>query len=640
MGKPITFEQDPIAMFLEYQLPQMVQQANEAEKNRVHELNVLEKQQELGQKNFLLETQVNQGIKQLDGLMADIDKKEEAIAKTGLIADQFKILPAKDQSEGIGELTELVKTDQDNSWDGSVNAAENLTDYIGNQNNELMEGKQYEQVLDRLQAGIEEGKRRSQLITGDLTGDAIITAEDFSEYLELTGNPFEEGSPQYHGFISEAPGLKEGLDLAQQFKDLDYRDAQIANLDSETQQSLNEMIGGRYGTGAILNNETFNERMRLISDGYQALETNLAGTDFMENTPFKMSSFDYTKDKNWYKDPYQMESMVGDLGANIISQLTHSETGITNPTDDKLDGLMEQYNNTNDAALKKTAMDKIVARLGEIDLSGELDYNSQSAQGIEYMKKQLFHYGELRDAQNLLNQPEQVLQQLQSDGTEADPSGLGIGSGGPTVEEEVDDVIPTPTVEDLNIELGNMAGDIESISSPRLKESAANTLKEIEGEQSRLGQGDALSALSSEASSIKDELNMLVNSGLIDRSSKKVSPRVLMGDEVPTVDEGIMTGSELQANNRYLELRDRLWEITENELPFQTGFRVGGHSMGQMFDRDFNQLDKYIAKLNRKGTSDLEELIADLGGILEEEDKYKTYAQTLGIGDSGLITGK
>ena len=113
-----------------------------------------------------------------------------------------------------------------------------------------------------------------------------------------------------------------------------------------------------------------------------------------------------------------------------------------------------------------------------------------------------------------------------------------------------------------------------------------------------------------------------------------------MGDEVPIVDEGTMTGSELQANNRYLELRDRLWEITENELPFQTGFRVGGHSMGQMFDRDFNQLDKYIAKLNRKGTSDLEELIADLGGILEEEDKYKTYAQTLGIGDSGLITGK
>ena len=192
MGKPITFEQDPLAIFLEYQLPQMIAQSKEAEKNRVHELNVLEKKQELGQKNFLLETQVNQNIKQLDGLMADIEKKEDAIAKTGLIANQFTMLPAEDQSEGIGELTELVKTDHDNSWDGSVDAAENLTDYIGNMNNELMEGKQYEQVLDRLQAGIQEGKRRSALITEDLTGDAIITAEDFSEYLKLTGNPLKK----------------------------------------------------------------------------------------------------------------------------------------------------------------------------------------------------------------------------------------------------------------------------------------------------------------------------------------------------------------------------------------------------------------------------------------------------------------
>ena len=37
MGKPITFAQDPIAIFLEYQLPQMVAQAREAEKNRIHE---------------------------------------------------------------------------------------------------------------------------------------------------------------------------------------------------------------------------------------------------------------------------------------------------------------------------------------------------------------------------------------------------------------------------------------------------------------------------------------------------------------------------------------------------------------------------------------------------------------------------
>ena len=635
MGKPITFEQDPLAIFLEYQLPQMVQQANEAEKNRVHELNVLEKQQELGQKNFLLETQVNQGIKQLDGLMTDLQKQEDAIAKTGLISDQFTMLPAEDQSEGSSELTKLVKTDQDHGFNMTIDSAENLNDYLGNLNNKLLEGQQRQEVLNRVEAGIQEGKRRSALITQDLTGDEIITAEDFSEYLKLTGNPFEEGSPEYHGFISEAPGLKEGLDLAKQFKDLDYKDAQIANLNSETQHSLNEMLGGRYGTGAVLNKDIFNERMRLISDGYQALESNLAGTDFMENTPFKMSSFDYTKDKNWYKDPFQMESMIGDLSTNIISQLTHSETGITNPTDDKLDGLMKQYNNTNDAALKKTAMDKIVARLGEIDLSGELDYNSQTAQGIEYMKKQLFHYGELRDAQNLLNQPEQVLQQLQPGGTEADPSGLGISASGPTVEEEVENdvVIPTVTLEDLNNEAALMAQDVEGITSPVLKNKAVNILDNLSKLQSSALQStssaESLMEAKNEISELKNEKKILEGLGII--KGKGLNWSGTFPSLNPELSE-----EELAANNRYDEISNRLNLLESSNIEGLISGNLGG--MGLLTSASTKDIDKAIARLSDPSyhKSQISNLLDDLEEIFNQEENILAYRES----KSPLLAGK
>jgi len=639
MGKPITFEQDPLAIFLEYQLPQMIAQSKEAEKNRVHELNVLEKKHELGQKNFLLETQINQNIKQLDGLMKDIEKKEDAIAKTGLIASQFTMLPAEDQSEGIGELTELVKTDHDNSWDGSVDAAESLTDYIGYQNNELMEGKQWEQTLNEVLAGIQEGKRKTALITKDLTGDKIITAEDFSEYLKLTGNPFEEGSPQYHGFISEAPGLKEGLDLAQQFKDLDYRDAQIANLNSKTQQSINELLGGRYGTGAILNKEIFNERMRLISQDYKALESNLTGTKFMENTPFKMSSFSYTENKDWYKDPFQMENMIKNLDRNIITQLTHSEPdgimAIPNPTwDDKLDDLMKEYKGTEDAALKRTAMDKIVARLGEIDLSKELDYNSQTSQGIEYMKKQLFHYGELRDAQNLLNQPEQVLQQLQPGGTEADPSDLGIDVGGSTAEEkgEEDIVVPTVTLEDLNNEAALMTQDVENISSPVLKSKAEGLLNEISNFQNRAvestSSGEALIDSRNEILSLEQEKKNLENTGVVKGKGLKWS------GTFPGLNPEL-SEDEININNRYNIVVNRLNALKSSDLEGLITGELGG--MGLLTSASMKNIDDAINMYtdNSYYKSEISDLLNELDQILKEEENLTAYRNS----NLPLLTG-
>ena len=64
--------------------------------------------------------------------------------------------------------------------------------------------------------------------------------------------------------------------------------------------------------------------------------------------------------------------------------------------------------------------------------------------------------------------------------------------------------------------------------------------------------------------------------------------------------------------------------------------------MGMIFDRDFNKLDNYIKSINRKSTNDLEDLMADLGGILGKEKDYKIFAEKYGLTKPDLLaqTGK
>ena len=239
MGKPITFAQDPMAVFLEYQLPQMIAQSKEAEKNRVHEKDILQERQKIEQENFLLETQTTRGLKDLDALTKDIEAQEKKLTDIDLIPSQWELLPPKDQSEGSGEFSDLVKTDKGNQYDLTIEKANTVTGYLDNIGAQMNEGKERQDLLDRLEAGVNIGKARASEVT-ELTGDGIKDIHDFNRFLVLTGNPFEEGSAEYQGFISQAPGVKEAIAIADDYKGLKYKDAQIAKMEAETGEILNE----------------------------------------------------------------------------------------------------------------------------------------------------------------------------------------------------------------------------------------------------------------------------------------------------------------------------------------------------------------------------------------------------------------
>ena len=90
-------EEHPLQHFLDNQLPQMIAQAREAEKNRLHEIDVLEKKQEIGEKNFLLETQTKRGLDELDALNTKIETEETALKAMDIIPSQWGLLKDEDR---------------------------------------------------------------------------------------------------------------------------------------------------------------------------------------------------------------------------------------------------------------------------------------------------------------------------------------------------------------------------------------------------------------------------------------------------------------------------------------------------------------------------------------------------------------
>ena len=459
MARRVTFDQDPIAVFLDYQLPQMIAQSREAEKNRVHEKDILQERQKIEQENFLLETQTTRGLKDLDALTKDIEAQEKKLTDIDLIPSQWELLPPKDQSEGSGEFLDLVKTDKGNQYDLTIEKANTVTGYLDNIGAQINEGKERQDLLDRLEAGVNIGKARASEVT-ELTGDGIKDIHDFNRFLVLTGNPFEEGSAEYQGFISQAPGVKEAIAIADDYKGLRYKDAQIAKMEAETGEILNERIKGQYGVGAVLDNDILNESFRLLHDGYSALEGNLVktkdGREFLANTTHIMSSFSPDKKMDWTSDPRLIQRMTDNLGSNIMSQLGWSEYGAFNPTDKTLKNLMEDYG-TQDIDKKRIIMDKIVGRLNEIDLTSELDLDDAAPAGIEYMKKEIRHYQEARDAYNILSDFE-LMDTLS--GLPDDPFGMNVPPEDLGGEDEI-----TP----LDLEVQGYITDIKAIDEEMSK---------------------------------------------------------------------------------------------------------------------------------------------------------------------------
>ena len=528
MGKPITFAQDPLAVFLEYQLPQMIAQSKEADKNRMHQEKMVQVREESAirigeanqknlQENTLLEFQQDLLKEDYDNTKSAITKQEEELKLLNIIPSQYAKIKDDERSTDSEDIFKIVKSEKGQKLDMTIQQAQTLEENLTNIQNEIGEGKEYQDYLDELLAGAQLGQQVAKEVD-DLTMDNIYDIDDFNKYLSLN-QAFDKDSPAYQGFMSQAPGYEKSIEIGNEYLEGELTLAKIAN---EKAEANNREIGRAkniYGEAIYLDNKGLNRTFQLLSQGYNALEENLMGTDFFENTLHRMEDLKPGEKMDWVSNPDHLLTMRNKLRENMASQLNHSESGIFDLTDNTLDNELDEYNKLEKSGASNDELneqfDKVYSRLQDINLMKELDFsNSHSTNAKAYFRQEMNHYNHATDAYNTLTTPGSM-----PTGQRTDPMDLGIGVKEPVVETKEDVVIPTVTLEELNNEAALMAQDVENITSPALKDQANQALSQINNLQgSALNQESGvidLINLKNQVLSLKDEKEMLENTGTL-----------------------------------------------------------------------------------------------------------------------------
>ena len=205
----------------------------------------------------------------------------------------------------------------------TIQQAQTLEENLTNIQNEINEGQEYQKYLDELLAGAQLGQQVAKEVN-DLTMDNIYDINDFNRYLDLN-KVFDKNSPAYEGFMSQAPGYEKSIEIGNEWIKGEKMLADIA----ETQANNNDrMVKNIYGEAVYLDNEGLNSTFRTLSQGYNALEENLVGTDFFEHTIYRMEDLKPDAKMDWISNPDQLLITKDRLRENMMSQLNHSESGI------------------------------------------------------------------------------------------------------------------------------------------------------------------------------------------------------------------------------------------------------------------------------------------------------------------------
>lgn len=434
MGKPITFAQDPLAVFLEYQLPQMIAQSKEADKNRMHQENMVQIREESAirigeanqknlQENTLLEFQQDLLKEDYDNTKSAITKQEEELKLLNIIPSQYAKIKDDERSTDSEDIFKIVKSEKGQKLDMTIQQAQTLEENLTNIQNEIGEGKEYQDYLDELLTGAQLGQQVAKEVD-DLTMDNIYDIDDFNKYLSLN-QVFEKDSPAYQGFMSQAPGYEKSIEIGNQYREGELLMAKTANQQAEAGNREIGRAKNIYGEAIYLDNKGLNRTFQLLSQGYNALEENLMGTDFFENTLHRMEDLKPGEKMDWVSNPDHLLTMRNKLRENMASQLNHSESGIFDLTDDTLDDELDEYNKLEKSGASNDELneqfDKVYSRLQDINLMKELDFNnSHSANAKAYFRQEMNHYNHATDAYNTL-----TTSGAMPTGQRTDPMGLG-----------------------------------------------------------------------------------------------------------------------------------------------------------------------------------------------------------------------
>ena len=399
----MAIERDPIHLFLEYQLPQMIAQAKEAEKNRNHDiemqdrreqaqLNVLEKQQQISQQNALDEFNLEIGLKDREYQVEKIRESEETLRALGVTLSEFDLKKDEDRSQGGKEIFELVQGEAERNVISNIENLNTIDAQLNELERSYNENQKTLDIVTKINQGMAVGQAHAGLVGTELGVEGVKDEDDFYAYLAAMENPFEEGTPQYAGFKSQIPTHEEALGLGKIYLEGDKIKAQTAKAQAEARKAIIE--ANQEANGVLKSLESTNQQMLDQYDTYVSGMEPVSEEGFRDHTVSDLSKL--SAEVTDFKDPVQIDNLLKAIEANVQEQLKWNGDGYF--TDSGAVNMIQDFDGKSRAE-KREEMLGLIRHLKEGGLD-EADFGDDQAQGRAYMETQLEHYLELLNGYN------------------------------------------------------------------------------------------------------------------------------------------------------------------------------------------------------------------------------------------------
>jgi hypothetical protein len=423
----MAIDRDPIHLFLEYQLPQMISQAKEAEKNRMHEkdmvqvredsrMRTIEHEAELNDERALNKLNYELALKDREEKLQTIKTGQQKLMEQGIMLEQFQKIKEEDTSTGGTEIFKLVQGETERELLNNLDQFNSLEEGIAQINTKDAQLDETIDILQRVQVAQNIGSNIGDKVT-DLTGDDNVTEEDFLSYIKLYQDLEQplfdtstvEGQLQQQAFMEQIPNLNEGLGYGTQIRNQKKLEGQIKELESKSLLNEAKAFAKQTGVSGYSAGNT-----ALIKN--QEAKWDKLPSRFQDATDYDMTKMKLTKGHNYTED--QVQEMLSGLQENIVGQLLESERGVssfynilqsTESTDDTLENILVaiQEVDPDDRDGNRAVMDSLNAYLENAGISGlesELDYSNMPLSGDEHKAAQfiLDEVGQYKYLQSLL----------------------------------------------------------------------------------------------------------------------------------------------------------------------------------------------------------------------------------------------
>ena len=417
------YTQDPLAIFLEYQLPDMINEARRSKENRQHDFDMIKAREEsskrlaefnaeLGEEQATNETKLRLLISDRDRMIKNIETKRDVLLQSNINLEEYDLV--KDKTEGGEALSTLIKSENMRESIKSLQDFQDLDQGINVLNDNLDYLNQTSNIIDRISAAQQQGMNFAKSVE-DFDKDSDIDKSDFVQllknYQDLELKPrFDlstaEGQLEHIAFMQQIPTLEEKFKIGRDHLDNKIKMKTLENAEIKNkreQYKLDFLASAGQDMGQFNNDVNF--YLKLATEAQkEADKVSTSKYRSVRNLP------NINLEKTELVNANEIDDLMVNVETTIMETLvlgTGQKAYIGEFGVDKINKLINKYNNSTTRAEKRqTILNLADLYYDKDDNFAELDYrgglNSKNDAENDALGSQIRLYMTLSNGINFL----------------------------------------------------------------------------------------------------------------------------------------------------------------------------------------------------------------------------------------------